>query len=378
MDSTNLGSLLKDLGQLSEAIRMYEKAVDCDPAFDIALANLANAVKDQGRTEEAIHFYKRAVDANPAFVEAVCGLANALCSLCAWDNRGGVFIHNGAFDRWHINEHGYPIDVQNTRIGGGWLQRVVNVVDDQLAAGSSWGSGLMRSDDMDSLLRKALTRSFQDHRDSTSGLFEQVYLWCGNESEGSNTLRLVERANRQTTWQWYKDKYHKRIERPHHSYSRLRLATTLPTPTSPTVLPFHTFTLPLTAQQIRRISQRNGIRVSHSALLASWLPLTVFPPPPPPSPYLNVGYVSSDFNNHPLSHLMQSIFGMHDPTRVKAFCYATTASDDSAYRRKIEEDAPIFYNASGWSTVSLRSPGKAAVLFEDMCAPSYSLWSSIR
>ena len=28
---TNLGSLLKDLGHLNEAIKMYEKAVDCDP-----------------------------------------------------------------------------------------------------------------------------------------------------------------------------------------------------------------------------------------------------------------------------------------------------------------------------------------------------------
>src|SRR5690606_35581078 len=58
---TNLGSLLKDLDQLGPAIKMYEKAVECDGKFDIALANLANAVKDQGRVEEAIGFYRRAV-----------------------------------------------------------------------------------------------------------------------------------------------------------------------------------------------------------------------------------------------------------------------------------------------------------------------------
>lgn len=37
---TNLGSLLKDIGQLQAAIRMYEQAVQCDGNFDIALANL--------------------------------------------------------------------------------------------------------------------------------------------------------------------------------------------------------------------------------------------------------------------------------------------------------------------------------------------------
>ena len=36
---------------------------------------------------------------------------------------------------------------------------------------------------------------------------------------------------------------------------------------------------------------------------------------------LRVGYVSSDFGNHPTSHLMQSIPGMHDRSKVEIFCY---------------------------------------------------------
>lgn len=38
---TNLGSLLKDLGHLNEAVQMYEKAVECNPTFDVALANVS-------------------------------------------------------------------------------------------------------------------------------------------------------------------------------------------------------------------------------------------------------------------------------------------------------------------------------------------------
>ena len=68
----------------------------------------------------------------------------------------------------------------------------------------------------------------------------------------------------------------------------------------------------------------------------------------PPSPHLNVGYISSDFNNHPLAHLMQSVFGMHDPSRVRAHCYATTPSDNSPHRQQIEREAPRFYDASCW------------------------------
>ncbi len=44
-------------------------------------------------------------------------------------------------------------------------------------------------------------------------------------------------------------------------------------------------------------------------------------PHPPAAPLrpgerLRVGYVSSDFGNHPLSHLMGSVFGLHDRTKV--------------------------------------------------------------
>jgi hypothetical protein len=46
---------------------------------------------------------------------------------------------------------------------------------------------------------------------------------------------------------------------------------------------------------------------------------------------------------------MQSVFGFHNPARVKAFCYATTASDHSVHRQQIEQEAPVFHDASSWS-----------------------------
>ena len=46
---------------------------------------------------------------------------------------------------------------------------------------------------------------------------------------------------------------------------------------------------------------------------------------------------------------MQSVFGFHNPSRAKAFCYATTASDNSVHRQQIEREAPVFRDASSWS-----------------------------
>jgi hypothetical protein len=45
---------------------------------------------------------------------------------------------------------------------------------------------------------------------------------------------------------------------------------------------------------------------------------------------------------------MQSVFGLHNQARVKAYCYATTASDNSEHRKQIEAESPVFYDAHSW------------------------------
>lgn len=358
---TNLGSLLKDIGQLPLAVQMYEKAVNCDGNFDIALANLANAVKDQGRVTDAITFYRRAVQVNSKFAEAVCGLANALNSVCDWPGRGGVKLKGGKFDRWHVGEHGDLRDaVASDKPGNGWIYKVVEIVENQLNEGQNWGCGILQDAYVDDISEKlgALERRrprFAMPRDPLDPLTIKRLLesWRGQKWEGALTLWLVERMIRMISWQWYHDKYTTGTVQPESAYSRPKLPESLSVLGAPTVLPFHTFTLPMTAKQVRQISQRNGLRVSCSTLRSSWLPRTVFPPPPPPSPFLKIGYVSSDFNNHPLAHLMQSVFGMHDSSRFTAYCYATSVSDNSLHRHQIEREAPHFVDASSWSVERL-------------------------
>ena len=57
------------------------------------------------------------------------------------------------------------------------------------------------------------------------------------------------------------------------------------------------------------------------------VPRLAHPPSMPlaPGQRLRVGYVSSDFGNHPLSHLMGSVFGMHDRRWVEAPGFACCA-----------------------------------------------------
>ncbi|KAK4228239.1 glycosyl transferase family 41-domain-containing protein [Podospora fimiseda] len=346
---TNLGSLLKDIGQLDMAISMYEQAVLCDPTFDIALTNLANAVKDRGRINDAIGYYRRAVAANPDFAEAVCGLSTALNSVCDWKGRGGVVIANGKYDRWHVDNNGMLQDVKAYGHGSGLMKRVVDIVGRQLKESRVWGCGALQEQSIAELARQ-LRDAGAHMTDPSLDIEGELRKWAGREWEGSRILRLVERSTRAAMWCRYVDKV-RGVRSP--GYRRARLPSSLSVPSAPTVLPFHTFTCPLTAKDIRMISQRNALRITCSTLKSPWVPTIVYEPPNRPNPHFNVGYVSSDFNNHPLAHLMQSVFGFHNPGKVRAFCYATTASDKSIHRQQIEREAPVFRDVSSWTSDKL-------------------------
>lgn len=61
---------------------------------------------------------------------------------------------------------------------------------------------------------------------------------------------------------------------------------------------------------------------------------------------LRIGYVSSDFGNHPTSHLMQSIPGLHDQSKFEIFCYALNPDDGTTFRRKINQESEHFVDLS--------------------------------
>ncbi|KAJ2726261.1 hypothetical protein GGI07_000738 [Coemansia sp. Benny D115] len=437
---TNLGSLLKDLGYVAEAVRMYEKAVEVNPTFDVALANLGNAIKDMGRVQDSVSWYLRAVTASPNFVEAVCGLANAMAGVCDWRARDGLWTEVSI--RWHAAALGSsdmsdrifmvmssgrrptapavvtkmqrllnyapapspPASKADGAAGAidkrrGWMNRVVEIVDQQLYDGKEWCRGLLlvRSEGCNLLrptralvwfldglsrlvpedsglalattihgaleLAKAVA-SAGESADKLPGDTRRKWTHVTRQmrNEGGWALRLVERVVVVQQRRLYHEVLASGgggqgagsmgVSNNGPAYRRPQLPTGMAAPHVPTVLPFHTFTYPLDAREVRLISHRNALRLSFSTLGggAPWLPAQVFPPPPAPAHRLHIGYVSSDFNNHPLAHLMQSVFGMHDRSKYRIYCYATTPPDGSTHRTKIEAEADVFVACSAWST----------------------------
>ena len=185
------------------------------------------------------------------------------------------------------------------------MKRVVDIVGRQLKDGSSWGRGTLRDHTLnDMLLQLEVTDSGTSWpSEKKSNLQASLVAWAGHAWEGARVVWLIERATKRAMHRWYLDKYVWKKNLPPSCYPRPQLPSSLSVPSAPTVLPFHTFTCPLSAKEIRMISQRNALRISCSTLRAVYMQGPVFSPPPPPAPHINIGYVSSDFNNHPLAHL---------------------------------------------------------------------------
>ncbi|GAA5896872.1 uncharacterized protein JCM6883_007033 [Sporobolomyces salmoneus] len=369
---TNLGSLLKDMGQLPQAVAMYKRAVDFNPTFDVALANLANAVKDTGQIQESIPYYRRAVELNPNFPEAVCGLVNALGGVCDWQGRGGVD------EEWIVDDEKRLVRAGPGQTRTGYMAQISNLVAKQLAEGLSYGQGSLRSyggvpEWLDIISQaiygvraQMIPEPMKIWESRLTVLFSRGESGAGSCNEGGYLIRLVERLMRRIQRRWYLATYGpiksslesseplQRIAPTQNdlfTYRRPTLPPSLPLIPVPTVLPFHCFTLPVNARETRLISHRTGLRISHSTLNQPWMPPIVYPPPRPPlDGKINIGYVSSDLGNHPLSHLMQSVFGYHDLNRFNVFVYATSPSDKSPYRLKIENDSQHFYDVSAEST----------------------------
>lgn len=84
---------------------------------------------------------------------------------------------------------------------------------------------------------------------------------------------------------------------------------------------------------------------------------------------INIGYVSGDFHNHPVAHLMFDLFRHHNRKQFNIFTYSFGDNDKSFWRRQIEKNSEHFRdirNKSDLETVRQIYQDKVDVLVDLM------------
>ncbi|RGB38288.1 glycosyltransferase family 41 protein [Rhizophagus diaphanus] len=317
--------------------------------------------RSEGRWEEALRLFETAYTINPDNTDALTFYSQALNSVCDWSKRGGVGV--------------FYVDQCNTLMFSdipkkvGMMGRVSDVVDNFIKEGAKFGEGIIQQFGGLHKLFNFLCVGLNSDDPCYKWLKARADLIASTKNppslknEGGFILRLINKLTRRVQHRWYIEYYGNQIisqtsqvaicksgDKYNEKYLRPKVPPGLPQPSPSPVQPWYTFTYDLSPKQIRLVSHRQALHIAYDAFTANWLPNTVFPPPPPPSPRIKVGYVSFDLKDHPLAHLMQSVFELHNRQHFEIYVYALNPDDGSAYRQKIMAGCDHPRDCSGSST----------------------------
>jgi predicted O-linked N-acetylglucosamine transferase (SPINDLY family) len=104
--------------------------------------------------------------------------------------------------------------------------------------------------------------------------------------------------------------------------------------------PFRSLSLPVSAADQRRIAEAHAAAIRPAVVLDT-------PPGGSPAAPVHVAYLSPDFRDHPVGHLLAGLFARHDRARVRVTAYAIGPADTSSWRRRIAADADAFVDLAG-------------------------------
>ncbi|KAH8974053.1 hypothetical protein BDL97_01G081800 [Sphagnum fallax] len=391
----NRGNVLKALGRPQEAILCYQRSIQLRPDFAIAYGNLASVYYEQGLLEYAILHYKQALLLDSNFLEAYNNLGNAL------KDAGQVEEAIACYQSCLALQSNHPQALTN--LGNIYMEwNMVNVAATFYKATLAVTTGLSAP-----YSNLAAIYKQQGHYAEAIACYNEVMRVDPMAADGlvnrGNTLKEIGQVNdaiqdylhalaihptmaegHANLASAYKDSGH--VEAAIKSYNQaLALRTDFPEATCnllhtlqcvcdwddrdkkfseveavvrrqiqmqvlPSVQPFHAIAYPIDAMLALEISRKYA---EHCSLIASRFGAQSFTHPPAThvkseggSGRLRVGYVSSDFGNHPLSHLMGSVFGMHNRDNIEVFCYALSQSDGSEWRQRISAEAEHFVDVS--------------------------------
>ncbi|KAF7817771.1 putative UDP-N-acetylglucosamine--peptide N-acetylglucosaminyltransferase SEC [Senna tora] len=406
----NLGNVYKALGMPQEAITCYQRALQTRPNYAMAYGNLASSFYEQGQPDMAIIHYKQAVACDPRFLEAYNNLGNALKDVGRVEEAIQCYNQCLALQRNHpqalTNLGNIYMEWNMVAAAASYYKATLSVTtglsapynnlaiiykqQGNYADAISCYNEVLRIDPLaaDGLVNRGntfkeigrvseaiqdyiraitvrptmaeahanLASAYKDsgHVEAAVKSYKQALILRPDFPEATcnllHTLQIcfaLDNFMNQCVCNWEdRDKMFDEVE----GIIRRQINMSV----LPSVQPFHAIAYPIDPMLALEISCKYA---AHCSLIASRFALPPFSHCAPipikcEGGYerLRVGYVSSDFGNHPLSHLMGSVFGMHNRKNVEVFCYALSQNDGTEWRHRILSEAEHFVDVSTMSS----------------------------
>uniref|UniRef100_A0A2A4JLS9 protein O-GlcNAc transferase n=1 Tax=Heliothis virescens TaxID=7102 RepID=A0A2A4JLS9_HELVI len=285
----NLGNVKREQGKIEEATKLYMKALEVFPNFAATHSNLASLLQHQGKLHEALMHYRQAINIQPKFADAYSNMGNTLREL--QDIKGALVCFkkaieiNPTFADAHCNLASIYKD----------MGRILEAIE-------SYKNALKFKPD------------FPDAYCNLTHCLQIICNWDDYEERMQNLVSIVE--------------------------NQLKMEKLT------SIHPHHSILYPLTNEVRKELATRHAVLYTEKVNMMSKV---TFPHNKERKGRLRVGYVSSDFGNHPTSHLMQSIPGLHDRQKFEIFSYALNFDDGTTFRSKIVNDSEHFVDLSSVS-----------------------------
>ncbi|KAL9341813.1 hypothetical protein Peur_065138 [Populus x canadensis] len=361
----NLASTYYERGQLDLAILHYKQAIACDQRFLEAYNNLGNALKDVGRVDEAIQCYNQCLSLQPNHPQALTNLGNiymewnmsAAAASCykatlavttglsaPFSNLAVIYKQQGNYSD-AISCYNEVLRIEPLAADGlvnrgntyKEIGRVSEAIQDYINAIT------IRPNMAEAHANLASAYKDSGHVEAAIKSYRKALLLRTDFPEA--TCNLLHTLQCVCCWE-DRDKMFNEVE----GIIRRQISMAV----LPSVQPFHAIAYPIDPVLALEISRKYA---AHCSIIASRFALPSFKHPAPlpvkherGSGRLRIGYVSSDFGNHPLSHLMGSVFGMHNRENVEVFCYALSPNDGTEWRQRTQFEAEHFIDVSAMTS----------------------------
>ena len=362
LDGHNIGAYLglatnhEMLGRTVESLCLLREAVRLAPQNPECLSRLCSSLIKAGLWEDALEACQQAVLLDPSHVEALNNMGNVLRGLGRVTEAGACYQRCINLMDTSASEAGKPspppnfycklrdlkLPVLYNNLGGvlkiqgkvmeamACYQKVVQLNPNVAAAFTNLGScqkELGLHEEAITTFMRALTLQ-PNFAEAACSLFhsrQSICCWDDHKRRLAQLVRCIS-----------------------ESLSQGAL---------PCVQPFHCIAYPLPTDMVLNIARAYAVHArlvaTKRGTVAPLQPALPYPRALLPKGRLRIGYVSSDFGNHPLSHLMQSVWGLHDRSRFEIFLYALTPSDGSSFRARAEHDADRFVDCSGLNDAAI-------------------------
>ena len=305
----NMGFAYQAMGKFEEAIASCRKALEIKPDYHDAYSNIGNAYQAQGLGDEAIVYYKKALEINPNYRDAYNNMGNALLGQGKLEEavvcyRRALEISPDLYDAY--NNLGNALqELGQLEEAIASYRKAIELKPDYHGALNNLGFALLDK----GLLEEAI------------GCYQQA---MDLEPDDPNKhSAVIHQMLHICDWTDFQARYDRMIA----LFNRVRK----------NVIPFVFLSLPTTPEEQKKsaelyIEDRVSVLENLSASRA-------YDPNPP---RIKVGYLSGDYQNHPVAYLMAELFDLHDRDRFEITAYSYGEDDGRDMRRRIMETSDHF------------------------------------